>query len=171
MKQFKDLSLKGQKMRIVRDAIAQIKIGKIIPDQGTYFVLNDIPDYKDLKKELTKTDNTCDACAKGALFAACVINVNKVKVDDGTNSNYFQVRKLKKWFSEGELDLIETAFEGAVIYDSNNELYTGEEDCWGNPAYTELGQRAIEFGENYDNTEDRLLAILENILKHGTFKP
>lgn len=144
MKQFKDLTLKGQKIRIVKDAISQIKIGKILPSMGDYFSVLEEWKTNDLQKELLG-DNKCEACAKGSLFAACVINVDKVKISDPLNSNSFQVRKLKKWFPKNELDLIEAAFE--------------LEDIWYGKNDADL-KKAIRFGKRFKSSKIDFLVFL-----------
>ncbi len=168
MKKFKDLTLRGQKMRIVKDAIEQIKTCVVIPRTGVYLDNLEIK-YDNfwesevtgsLQKLLQRDDFTCEACAKGSLFAACVLNVNRVDVDADISNESFQKSKLKKWFSVEELDTIETAFECRVVMDDPYETTP-----------TELGRKAIKFGKRYHTDKKRLLAILNNILKNRSFKP
>jgi hypothetical protein len=173
MKQFKDLTIMGQKMRIVRDAISQIKNGRIKIDTGSYFNVDDDTfdrwtdsGSRDLQSYLLQDKpNLCECCAKGALFASCVIITDKVSISDNYADEQFQKSKLKKWFGPLELDMIEAAFERKVFNDSANRL----EDGYGD--YTLLALTCIRFGRNYKNKKKRLLAILENILKNGSFKP
>lgn len=180
MKKFNELTLKGQKMRIVRDAIQQIKAGVVVPEQGHYFKITgrrDRPDLswrealpsKNLQKLFLKDQVECTACAKGSLFAGCVLNVNKVKTDDYLDSEDLMKTKLRKWFSLKELDIIETSFEKGVITDDAGILE--KYDNSGRCKNTELGKQAIKFGRKYREPKARLLAILKNILKNGTFKP
>jgi hypothetical protein len=168
MKPFKQLGLRGQKRRIVKDAIEQIKTGVVTPWSGKYFTMNfynlenksSYSSYS-LQKILKEgIEDTCDACAKGALLASCVLNVNKVRTDDPISENRFISNKLSKWFEVGELDAIEAAFERDIIHDQTDILYG-----------TSLGKKAINFGNRFNDDKKRLLAILKNILKHGKFKP
>lgn len=177
MKKFKDLTKKGQKMRIVRDAIAQIKINKFVPTEGAYLSVWRADDESgmvssvhlknkdNLQKVLKEEDVECDCCAKGALFASCVMSVNKVYGKNDFAKEVFQSKKLSKWFSKGELDMVETAFEKEIMCDTENILRDNDGEL------TDLGEKCVVFGESYDTATERLLAILENILQNGTFKP
>lgn len=153
---FEELSKADQKVRIVKDAIRQIKLGKIKPTQGIYLKVKNngsgkkiVSDNDNLQTLIKKPSFKCEACAKGALFAACVLGVNEVYGKDEYSSDLFQSRKLRPWFSKKEIDLIETTFEGWL---GPNTLTT-------------------QFATKYKNSEKRLLAILKNILKNKTFKP
>lgn len=170
-KQFEELKTKrAQKMRIVQDAINQINIGQIIAGTGNYFTWNSpdsLPKGKFSIQKALKADNKCQCCAKGALFAACVIETNKVNSQQNFRSEYFQKEKLSKWFSAGELDTIECAFEKGVVFDTEHILRAG--DIYSNK--TSLGKNAIKFGKRYKTNKERLLKILENIKLNGSFKP
>lgn len=166
MKDFKDLSKAFQKRRIVKDAIKQIELGIVTPNHGTYFNLELKFDTKNLQKILQqKQVDTCTACAKGALFAACVLNVNKVNTNQFIDIGTFQVKKLKQWFSVLELNMMETAFEKEVIVDNTKELYDEDGD------HTQLAEACIAFGKQYNKPKERLLAILYNVLENGSFNP
>jgi hypothetical protein len=171
MKKFEDSSLKAQKNRIIKDAIKQIEMGMVIP-ASKYMSFSGLNVYmveKSLQKTLEK--HKCEACAKGSLFASCVINVNKVSTFDPFNSEHFQSEKLGKWFTQLELDMIETAFELDVITDSLRYLSTPG----GNKSI--LAKECTSFGRNSckgikkDRQKVRLIAILNNVLEHGQFNP
>lgn len=170
MKEFKDLTIRGQKMRIVKDAIQQINERTFTPKHGSgYFNLDGYYGHTSIQKLLKIKDFHCEGCAKGAIFASCVLNVNRVKTSDDYTSENFQKRKLRKWFDPLELDMIETAFENGVVIDSTNTLL--ETDSSYNCSRSELGNSCIKFGSRYKNPKTRLLAILNNILENGQFKP
>lgn len=165
---FNKLSKQEQKIKIVKDAIAQIKIGTFIAKQGNYLEIYDVDDSDNeisLQSVIGTTENTCKCCAKGAIFASCVMNVNKVTNKDDFFDEGFQKDKLKKWFSARELDTIETAFELDVIIDSTDSL-----EC-SNHGFKKLATDALKFGSKYSTPEKRLLAILKNIVKYGKFTP
>ena len=163
-------------MRIVKDAIAQIKAKMFIPSEGTYLRLLDedrheyFPGYNESIQKLLEKDK-CDCCAKGAIFASCVLNVNKVDGKDKYTEEYFIKSKLKKWFSPLELDMIETAFEQRIVIDTTDKLENNNYDEWGDPTPTKLAEKCIKFGIKYNNSKKRLIAILENVLKNKKFKP
>lgn len=178
MKKFEDLSLKGQKMRIVKDAISQIEGKKFLPKEGTYlqFLQEDDlsyypSEYESIQKTIQKRN--CECCAKGAIFASCILNINKVKGKDAFNDESFMKSKLKKWFTALELDMIEAAFETEVISNTDSKLEEFGEDDYGSitTVLTELGKKCVKFGEKYKSPKGRLLGILNNILKNGEFKP
>lgn len=188
LKPFKELTLKGQKMRIVRDAIAQINTKLFKPKNGVYLDFDNSYGYKDSLKTLFLNRQECTCCAKGAIFSACVLNVNKVYGKDDFSDNEFQKNKLKKWFEEKELNLIECAFELCVVGLENTsatlvKTRVTESRNLGNMEYCKTWLednkeyllpetiKAIKFGRKYKNSTNRLLAILNNILKNGEFKP
>lgn len=156
MKKFKDLSKIDQKLAIVKDAIKQIKIGKTIVTTGVYMEVVDngegsslVDDKDNLKKLIKRPDFICQACAKGALFAACVLETNEVYGNNHYSLESFQSHKLKPWFKRGEIDLIEETFEG-----------------WGDKE-----SASFKFYKKYKNPKTRLLAILNNILENKEFSP
>lgn len=173
-KKFEELkSKRAQKMRIVQDAIDQIKIGQIIVTRGSYFNFEDpnlfsFPKFS-LQKKL-KQGEKCECCAKGALFASCVLETNKVNSQQEYTEESFQKNKLKEWFSPLELDKIEAAFETVVIADSEGVLEK-KNKISGETNPTNLGKKAIKFGKKYEDNTERLLAILSNIKINGSFKP
>lgn len=178
---FEALSVGRQKMRIVKDAIMQINSKILEVQTGKYYsLLHSAYREKDgklktnnlqkLLQEAKPNEPVCQVCAKGALFAGCVFNVNKVKSNFGDNffvreTEMFQKKKLIKWFSPLELDMIETAFERRLITDSTQSLRTekGRDN--------ELAKKCISFGKKYKSHTNRLLAILNNILENKVFKP
>lgn len=192
MKKFEECSIKTQKKRIVQDAIAQIQNKTFRVSNGNYMIINNEYHHNknnqpkgkiSIKDILLKQEkNTCTVCAKGAIFAACVLNVNKVYLKDHYSEEEFQKGKLKKWFSPLELDMIETAFERTIIVDTDECLEEGNEYYYNqgdeeNPIFEEekvlsmLGRKCIKFGKKYKSDKNRLLAILNNILINGEFKP
>jgi len=167
---FNKLSKQEQKIKIVKDAIAQIKIGAFIASRGNYLNIDNL-DYEEeisLQELIGTNEHTCECCAKGAIFASCVMNVNKVTNKDFYYDECFQKDKLKKWFSAKELDTIETAFEMDVIEDSTDSLKIVS---YGIRELTKLAKDAIKFGKKYKTNELRLLGILKNIIKYGEFTP
>jgi hypothetical protein len=183
MKKFEELTIPMQKKRIVRDAIQQINIGLFIPKNGHYFsfvegnwIVEDMT--KDIQSALVE-GHRCTCCAKGGLFAACVLNVDKVNFKHSFTSESFQKNKLKKWFTPLELDMIETAFEKRVITDSTGNLQDIK-TLYSNPYTflnstrrykTALANKCIAFGKQHKKASDRLLAILNNILVNKVFTP
>jgi hypothetical protein len=172
---FEQLDKQAQKRRIVLDAIEQINLGVIISSLGDYFIINKRPidpDYEEYNLQtLIRNGKKCHCCAKGTLFAACVLNVNDVYIDkDRYNYESFQKQKLLPWFSALELDMIETAFERMVVHDTTDKLTENIEEQ-GINRKTELAIACEKFGGNYSTATERMLGILNNILEYGTFTP
>lgn len=180
-REFSDLSVKEQRRRIVLDAIKQINTRKVKVKAGHYMSIikgnlseGEIDTHnfgeglnlQTLLKEKKKP--VCQVCAQGSLFAACVLNVNKVKTNENIQGHFFQEKKLRKWFSYLELCMIETAFEGVVIRD-NMDTLGGEGSRY--VGASKLGKKCITYGRKYSTPKKRLLAILKNILRNGKFKP
>lgn len=109
---------------------------------------------------------TCSVCAKGAVFVATMLRFNNCKVDrplagedrNGQIGSSEMTRHLRGYFSKQQLDLIESAYEACAVNDTR-----AEDD-------------AVAFGQQFASTladrSDRLIAIMQNIIKNnGTFKP
>lgn len=166
LKLFEELTIPQQRVRIIKDAILQINSKNINPTEGHYLrFTSTIKQKQSLQDIIASGENKCTACAKGAIFASCVLNVNKVYGKDEFGEEYFMKKKLDKWFTPLELDMIEAAFEVTIITDNEDKL----EDHNYNP--TKLGQKCIKFGKRYKNPTNRLLAILNNILENKVFTP
>ena len=70
---FNRLGNKQQRIKIARDALAQIAAGRIIVETGNFLVSTDIYmiENRDGDKELSEVlagVNSCEACALGSLF-------------------------------------------------------------------------------------------------------
>lgn len=136
------------RVAVCKDIIKLIQMKKLNISTGNYLTkLNGIcePTFEGIAKE-------CEVCAKGALL------LTAFKLYDGKgfaeiNSPYglyddFILEQLDGLFSRTQLHLIEAVFEG-----------------WKDGP-------TKQFYYDHYNDEDRLLAIMQNIVDHnGTFKP
>lgn len=160
-----------KKIALCQDVIAQIKAGILTINTGAYVNIPyfHLDEKVELNKQLLERNPYCSVCAKGALFITDIIKRNHYKI---TNTRYIDsheiIDRLKNVFSENELDLIETAFELTVINTDNEYLSNGDEDNYGGN-YTYVAKEAVKFGEKYDDSEKRLIAIMKNIIKNGNF--
>lgn len=149
-----------QCVAIAKDVIKQLNAGMYdTSEKFTYLKINDIlPPNRDLQsyfgggKTATgkkRKPKPCYVCAKGALFVSYVrkydgVKAKDIRVDvvDGVHEESI-VEPLLSCFSEEQLDLIETAYEG--LYD---------------------------WRRKYPGRTDRLRAIAQNIIDNkGTFVP
>lgn len=171
------------RVQIAKDVLKQIKLGTLKPKNGTFierlrpfrrksafggtyneycFYDEDKPHPEQLCEVLEKLP--CKVCALGGIFAATVKRFNKfesvpnLNMDEGYDY-------LNSYFSKQQLDMIECSFElgqGRVAhwsFDPDSFPYSLENTC-------------IEFGEQYKAGEERMVAIMKNIIKNkGTFVP
>lgn len=125
-----------------------------------------------------KDDFACKACALGGMFACAVGRADKLTLAAYNVSRSNLTGYLGEFFSQTQLDLIETAFECSAYGSCREE----PEDSDSGP--TDEGQRAIDFGEEHtavfddegmfksSGDEDRMRAIMGNIIANGgEFRP
>ncbi len=100
-KTFQKLSAKNKRIAIANDVISQIKTKALKPKQGVYFESAVVDSHKhgpldedgfadpdaydklDLRDQLIRTQESCQVCALGSLFACTVKIQNKISVLDG----------------------------------------------------------------------------------------
>jgi hypothetical protein len=155
---FKKMSKAQQCVAIARDVVAQIKAKKYSAMPGTYFDFHseDVTwDWKALQKLLSpKRAPVCEVCAVGAAFASCAR-----LGDDTFDSNYHE--KLLDSFDARSIVLMECAFEQHDLLSFPTNASTLEERT-----------KAMNFGDEHDDADERLVAIFKNVIKNkGEFKP
>jgi hypothetical protein len=144
--------------------------GKYYKDQNGEECI-DLRDFKgDVKEEATKHLSKlqkCEVCALGACVISQVKLFNKLpmsKLLSGDRPNTREInpnrdmvsKSLSRFFSQEQLNLIETAFEAG-----GHHLIVANPD-----------PNAVEFGRNYDSPKKRLKAIMGNIIVNdGEFCP
>ena len=181
---FYGMSPAQKRVSIAKDVILQIKTKRFISMAGNGYIENEeldalITDESnecELKSILNKTKNPCIVCGIGSLFVSEISKRNnfKVNTDIIDSVNKINSEKIKKRFkgifSEHQLDLIETAFEKRVVNEDNNLLGVGEGFYLGF-CFTKLAEKYINFGKSFKEDNDRLIAIMNNIIvNNGTFK-
>jgi hypothetical protein len=121
----------------------------------------------------------CSCCALGGMFMSCTLYNNSTTVeslgfagDDIGGALYKSSEPgsisngLDKFFSVEQLRLIEQTFEG------NNGVVTGGERDDDGGEFDKFSPRSEAFYTKYKKPKDRLIAIMQNIVKNnGTFKP
>lgn len=139
-------------------------------------------DFKQAFKNGVVTE--CNVCALGSLFTAMVADKNSMSVRDMHDvgfSGIISSNKLGKYFTAKELCLMEYVFELGNAGEIENRGYgaywiecmsqdTLNASCYqfGDGTYhpaTEL-KAALRFGNKYSNDENRLKAIMNNIIKN-----
>jgi hypothetical protein len=148
---------------IAKDVISLVKAKKVVVSTGLYFeplgaLASMRGSQRSLKNVLTgKGQNSCQVCAMGAMLCAFVAKKNELKVGD-IQSDQTIIDKLSPYFSQAQLRLIETAFEG---YATSNPGY----DSYGTG--TQHHQAALQFWGEYSDPTKRLIAIMKNIIENG----
>jgi len=180
----KTLTISEKRVIIAKDALAQLKLGayKPLSDNGYTPDLDNI-DFEsiaesctlltgkkakdvELKSYLDKIVNKkkpCTVCAKGSLFISSVRKFNNFSLQDASDANneisHQADTVTQKLFGKANADLIEKYFEG----------WTRN---WHNNLTQEESDRIESWKIKYPEDDQRLEAILKNIIKNnGTFKP
>src|ERR1700690_4678015 len=165
-KAFAKMNRAEQRVQIAKDVIAALKVKLLTAKHQSYFDVSENTFLRmedngsDSLKDTLKTIPTCTVCAKGAIFTCTVARKNKVTNEQAMSQNWDcdpLSKSLKGTFSAHQLRLIETEFEDDDI-DGNNDM--------------RHIPPVMELHELFDNAEDRMIAIMKNIIANkGTFKP
>src|ERR1700690_660190 len=167
-KAFAKMNRAEQRVQIAKDVIAALKVKQLTPKHQSYFDVSENTFLRmeangsDSLKDTLKTIPTCHVCAKGAIFTCTVARKNKVTNRQLLNQDWRRSDSLSKslqgTFSARQLRLIETEFE-----DDDIDYGIGD---------TRPISPVMELHELFDNAEDRMIAIMKNIIANkGTFKP
>jgi hypothetical protein len=161
-----------KRIAVCKDVIANIQAAQINVIKGRGYITGldvKLEDSEAIQYMLPLIKKKCEVCARGAMmiskidkFNSCYfLNLNDIDQCDTTDQLDF--------FDEEQLDLIETAFEltNMGAYEYSGDYYT--------PYHTQKrakNQLAVQFGQDFKNPSDRLMAIMQNIIDHnGEFKP
>jgi hypothetical protein len=154
-RRFNKMSPEKKRVTIAKDTIAALKTNKVCATVRVYL-------GESARSNGDKLSNNvrCQACALGSMFVGLTTRIKdlSVKVD-----SYRQqvVSPLAEYFSPIQLKVIESAFEGGMHYSDIYNLY-------GDNYY----DKAINYKYSYTDSEERLIAIMENIIKNnGEFIP
>lgn len=161
-----------QRVIIAKDVIAALRAGTIVAESMEYM--------DDVQMDEGGVITSCTACALGSVFACATRRgVNGHLMGGALAKQATMHRRLSPYFDEGQLRLIESAFECG---DFSNEGLAGKNrrGKWA---------RAIKFGNQYPkvdffygdesgeararaNDKKRMTAIMRNIIENeGTFRP
>jgi hypothetical protein len=158
----KKLTKSQMRVAIAKDVLKQIKAGKFRITVGRFAVL---PGGSETygKKELRKMP-VCNVCAIGAAIVSGIRLFNEIEITDSCINNKESWEMIQKFFSPTQAIKIENAFEqGSGCYSRSNWDWTGPD------VNTD---KAVDFGESFQNKTARAYAIFANIVKNnGEFKP
>jgi hypothetical protein len=169
-RRFKQMTPEKQRVAIAKDVIRSIgSEDTITPKPGTYldnwnfdearFYYSDKYNME-IRDILLQDLPECSACAIGSMFVCAILRDDDLTLYKFREKHGEDYRvKLRKFFSQGQLDLIECAFETSYGY--NRLGRTGK-----------IVSQAVKFGMKYDNDRERMLAIMKNIVTNkGEFIP
>lgn len=178
-KQYEEMTRAERKVVLCQDVLARIKQERLLISPGSYIKnFYRIPELfskpeKDFVGPVTPDDclvveKHCSVCARGALLLSRIRLFNSVNWDDlkvGRTIGITQDQTsdiLSEAFYSEELLAIEAAFEAEEYEENDGFIGEDEEYSWD----------CIGFGLQYPSSDDRLVAIMENIIENnGEFKP
>jgi hypothetical protein len=144
---------------VAKDALKMLNAGKTKASPGDWVRLDDAPEiYQEVQIcDVSDKFKECSVCALGSLMLSEIRHTNKLKMSDvGFEINYHTYGdRLNKVFSKSQQKLMELAFEGGmgrfgVLDVKNSEV-----------------EKIDNFYAEYPCEEDRLRAILKNVIKNG----
>lgn len=163
---------------MAKDIIEQIKIGRYIANNNSYIKdlttidenkFSDASEICDVFDEIKE----CKVCALGATILSATHLGNRLKVGN-LNINYpIGVGKLRQQtviellesiFSDETLFLIESCFEGFTHDDDRYAVNV--KDINSRSFSYDVVLNCNRFKNKYDNIDDRLIAICENIINN-----
>jgi len=187
-KEFEKLKPYQKRVAIAKDILEQIKAKRYIARAGSYIESAKLPGGGEtpIKKNFNKIKE-CHVCQIGAIILSTTKFRNKLIKDDvggglhTITNNVYEI--LKDIFSPKQLLLIEEAYESpyctgdryAYKIDEKIGLDWDEEDACQDFYDQFLPENYDDLDEDKNTAmadEDRMIAIMRNIIKHrGTFKP
>lgn len=169
---FKKLTPAQKRVAIAKDVLKQIKAKKFLIESGNFAIIrNGImpdPDVFDKGYLLSKEVEACDVCAIGAAIISGIRLFNKVTFNNPHIDPIESWNLIREFFEPEQAVLIENAFEiGCGAYNEN----WSEEEPLPEVDQSEI-DKAMEFGQEFDNETERAVAIFTNIVQNkGVFKP
>lgn len=171
---FDKLSESDQRVAIAKDVIAQVDQKRFHASQGTYLWVNEDKIEPGVPIADQIAGQACRVCALGALFVSKVESVNGVTPQDLASITKIvrynwaalcqteMAKYLSDIFSKKQLQQIECAFE--IDYDGCS--------CGLQDLTLDEKERAASFGDEFPESNNRLLAIMKNIVGNdGEFIP
>lgn len=179
--EFNNLPREEKAVLVAKDIIEQIKIGRYIPNSGKY--ISDTTANKLFKTDSEICDvfndiQECRVCAIGATILSATHLGNSLKVADLDINYDVSLQKIRNpkvielldsIFDDNTLLLIESCFEGFSLEECRYALMVKYIDY--NHIPYEIIVKCNAFKTQYENTDDRLMAICNNIIANaGKFK-
>jgi hypothetical protein len=172
--QFNAMSQQEQRIAIARDVIAQVENSAVLVEQGVYVGKDalGLGVFRSGEIERTLTTERCEVCAVGAAFVSAVRLGDALDEDSfGEDDLWARGRRLgdkpirlhlRRFFGVEQLSLIEAAFERDWGF---CEVFIN--DGLGDETRCALCERAVDFGDAVYGHDERLIAIMQNIIDNG----
>lgn len=164
---FQAMPKEEKRVAIAKDVIAQIKAERYTPKKGSYVKFKNKCKLKlgeSIQQNFDKVN--CNVCAIGSMFMSDIKFNNKFTLDNFIYSGEEQAKKLSKYFSNRDLNLIEYVFES---WHPNLARYGS-----GWVKYTEVEAQRIKKAQQLfkaKTSKKRLLNIMTHLVKNnGSFK-
>jgi hypothetical protein len=175
-RRFALMSDENKRRAVARDVIQQIEAKRFIAEQGTYLSVTGLKAINLFEKAHEENDDdaletpldsvlakaeSCHVCGIGSLFVAAVERGDACTLGDmsGHNDDDYLREYLGDFFSDQQLFLIEAAFEGHTVNDAPDGVKSWDTS------------NATNYVRGIHNENERLLAIMRNIVKNGEFDP
>lgn len=173
-KEWNSLTVLEKRVAVAKDIIESVEKDFYIPTEGIYVHYNQ--NFK-TKKEVSLKDvlrkkqvESCTVCALGSCFLSIIKFQNNYITKELADHNFTlditskeqgkERQILRTVFTDYQLGLIESAFERTTTYASR---VINDEN---------LIEQTLDFGYQYFDSKERLIAIMKNIIKNqGFFKP
>ena len=161
-KEFNSLPASVRRQLIALDVIDSIIASSYIPKTGSY-IETSFDSFDKSIKESPK--EKCEVCQLGALIISLCKTTNDLTYKDAERALWggsieLQYEKFDKLFSQKQFFYIESAFERSIY---------GERYAWFHPTKEE-GEFFEKWGDEYPKADDRMIAIMYNIIRNdGTF--
>lgn len=167
------------RIALAKDVIASLETERIISKSGSWVQIESDESICGFNTSISGSDDTqiqdiinnkkCQVCALGALFIESIRRFDSLTIgdlEDGYSVGCYDITEyLDNIFDEYQLKLIEVAYERGDGGFSVRWDFRDKED-------REEAERAIEFGKTIDDDRERLIAIMNNIIKnYGDFIP
>lgn len=168
-----------KRIMLAEDVIKWLDSGAMDTEySGMLHFNNDVQDVESIKDIIQSDAFSCSVCAKGALFISTINRVNNMNINvfvDDVSHHTKGIRKLKKYFTDRQLVMIEWAFEGSQvitsvgdkIFEFSNKLDDKLESYWSN------FNTGVYLDYYYGDLRPVVLrGIMQNIIDNkGTFIP
>ena len=163
---FRKANKARKRVLIAKDVLLQLDLKRFKPTPGHW--VKGIKWSIDPDAQVCELVNgkKCEVCGIGSLFVSAVEFANKLDVDEAkktSESGYLDDKivcfnYLHRWFSESQLEAIETAFEMG-----EGATYSADGMNFWNNIYED------DLGGIYENPELRMRLIMENIIRNKGF--